>query len=90
MESDELWIAADGNFDQVVPVSAVGRGLSYFGSIIGILAGPAMMVTLFVVGAFEWPSLVGGIAILLTLGLFSLSSMVFHDAYAAQSAAVAP
>ena len=24
MASDELWMAADGNFDEVVPVSAVG------------------------------------------------------------------
>lgn len=76
MASDELWIAADGNFDQVVPVSTVGRVLIYAGSVIGILAGPAMMVTLFVAGAFQWQSLVGGVAVILTLGLFSLSSIV--------------
>lgn len=76
MASDELWIAADGNFDQVVSVSFVGRITSYVGSVIGILVGPAMVVMLFVAGAFEWQSLVGGVAILLTLGLFSLNSMV--------------
>lgn len=76
MESDELWIATDGNFDQVIPASAVGRALSYVGSVVGILAGPALMVTLWIAGAFEWPSLAGGIAILLTVGLFSLATMV--------------
>ncbi len=76
MASDELWIAADGNFDQVVPVSVVGRIASYVGSVIGMVVGPAMVVMLFVAGAFEWQSLVGGVAILFTLGLFSLSSMV--------------
>ncbi|MFF1553340.1 hypothetical protein ACFVX3_20165 [Rhodococcus erythropolis] len=76
MASDGLWIAADGNFGQVVPVSVVGRVLIYVGSVIGMLLGPAMMVTLFVVGAFEWQSLVGGVAVILTLGLFSLISMV--------------
>lgn len=39
MASDELWIAADGNFDQVVPVSVVGRIASYVGSVIGMVVG---------------------------------------------------
>lgn len=71
---DELWLADDGNFDLVVPKSRLARVLGYLGSVVLILLGPALMVVLLVAGAFEWPSLVGGIAILVVSGGFGLAS----------------
>ena len=76
MKHDELWMARDGNFHQVIAANAFSRTMSYVGGIIGILAGPVMMIALAVAGAFEWPTLVGGIAILLTLGSYSVAAMV--------------
>ena len=69
---DELWLSDDGNFDLVVPKSPLSRFLGYLGSVVLILLGPALMVVLLAAGAFEWPSLVGGIAILVVSGGFGV------------------
>lgn len=71
---DELWLADDGNFDLVVPASPFARVMGYVGGVVLILLGPALMVVLLAVGAFEWPSLVGGLAILVVSGGFGLAS----------------
>lgn len=71
---DELWLADDGNFDLVVPASRLTRLTSYAGAVALILLGPALMVVLLAVGAFEWPSLVGGVAILVVSGGFGLAA----------------
>lgn len=76
MKPDELWMAQDGNFAQVIPKGAVARAMIFVGGVVLLLLGPAMMIVIAVAGAFEWPTLVGGIAILLTAGGYGVLSMV--------------
>ncbi|MFB7252368.1 hypothetical protein [Microbacterium sp. NPDC056234] len=76
MKPDDLWLAQDGNFTQVRRRSLVSRLASYAGGVIGLLAGPAMMITLGAVGAFELPSLIGGVAIIIVVGGLGLATIV--------------
>lgn len=76
MKPDELWLAQDGNFQQVIPKGVVARVSSYVGGVVLLLLGPALMIGLGAAGAFELPTLIGGIAILATAGSFGVVSMV--------------
>lgn len=76
MKPDELWLAQDGNFTQVRRKSAVARFASYTAGVIELLAGPALMITLAAVGAFELPSLIGGIALIVFVGGLGLATIV--------------
>jgi hypothetical protein len=76
MKPDELWLAEDGNFQQVIPKGPVARASSYVGGVVLLLLGPALIVVVWVAGAFELPTLLGGIAILVTSGVFGILSMV--------------
>lgn len=76
MKPDELWLAQDGNFQQVIPKGRAARVASYIGGAVLLLLGPAMMITVGAAGAFEWPTLLGGIAILATAGGYGVLSTV--------------
>lgn len=74
--SDDVWLAQDGNFRQVIPKSAFARLSAYVGGAVLLLLGPAMMIVIAAAGAFEWPTLVGGMAIIVTAGGFAVLSIV--------------
>ena len=76
MRSDELWLAEDGNFQQVIPKGPVARAMGYVGAVVLLLLGPALIVVVSAAGAFELPTLIGGIAILVVSGGFGILSMV--------------
>ncbi|MBW9092603.1 hypothetical protein JNB62_02775 [Microbacterium jejuense] len=76
MKPDELWMAQDGNFQQVIPKGPVARAGSYVGGVVLLLLGPALIVVVALAGAFELPTLIGGIAILVISGGFGVLSMV--------------
>jgi len=76
MKPDELWLAQDGNFTQVRVKGPVARFVSYVGGVIELLIGPALMITLAVVGAFELPTLIGGVAIIVIVGGLGLATIV--------------
>ncbi|PJJ63275.1 hypothetical protein [Compostimonas suwonensis] len=76
MRSDELWIAEDGNIDRVVPKGPLARFASYASGVIALLLGPALIVVVVAVGEFGWPTIVGGIAVLVVIGGLGLASMV--------------
>ena len=76
MKPDDVWLAQDGNFQQVIPQGLVARVSSYIGAAVLLLLGPAMMIVVAAGGAFELPTLIGGIAILVTAGGFGILSAV--------------
>lgn len=76
MKPDALWLAEDGNFDLVVPASPAARFASYSWAVIALLLGPALIVTLDVVGELHWLSVLGGLAVLVFVGGFGLLSAV--------------
>lgn len=76
MRPDELWLAEDGNFQQVIPKGPFARAIGYVGSVVLLLLGPALIVVVSAAGAFELPTLIGGIAILVISGGFGVLSMV--------------
>lgn len=76
MKSDDLWLAEDGNFTQVVPRGRFARFASYTGGVLELLAGPALMIVIGRVGEFALPTLVGGIAVIVVVGGFGLATIV--------------
>lgn len=76
MKPDDLWLASDGNFDQVIPAGPVRRALSYLGGVVALMLGPALVIVIAAAGELAWQTLLGGAATLVFIGGFGVASMV--------------
>ncbi|MEU4385564.1 hypothetical protein [Promicromonospora sp. NPDC023805] len=76
MARDDLPLANDGNFDQVVPAGPVARLFTYVSETVGLLAGPALIVALDLVGELQWQGILGGVVVTVVVGGLSAASLV--------------
>ena len=74
VKSDRLFVAIDGNFDLVVPKHPVLRCVSYVFAVIGVLTGPALIVVIAMAGELHPFTVIGGIAIFVTIGIPGIAS----------------
>jgi hypothetical protein len=76
MTRDDLPLADDGNFDQVVPAGPAARLFAYVSETVGLLAGPALIVVLYLVGELQWQGILGGVVVTLVVGGMSAASLL--------------
>jgi hypothetical protein len=76
MKPDDLPLADNGNFDQVVPAGPVARAGAYLMGTIGLLLGPTLVVLLDLGDELQWQGILGGVVVTLLIGGLSAASIV--------------